>query len=483
MTRFNKVRVKARSRSDSHAPGKSHPRGKPQVEIEPKRQNPKYAERARKRAIREAEENAKRMPALNLQMIAHDTMEKFGFEHKLSLVVNAKANAHDQFTIKKIGATLRDLRHLLWSSIDSYYARDMDQIEYCERGQGGEILVKVAIADVDSFAPKGSILDEHAEANATSVYPGKEAFPMLPEQLSRNLSSFPMDCDRLAIVVEFAVLPRGNVRFGKIYRAYVRNKAPLSLGEVGAWLRGREEIPEIFEEMPELGEQIKLQDEASLRRSKFRAGEVEARDAAAGSKAQDAAADGKKDMTLGLCVVETDRAKMIVENFIICANRAMVVFLEGAHLSPLHKVIVIPKDWNGIVEIANEKGFEMPPDPDAHMLSDFLAKEKKANPDGFSALSSDIAKMLGPGEYALFDKREPIEYFCIADADYHIGTAPNQRYMDLVFQRLLKAAIAHIATPYSKAELVELAIWCTEREATARKVERTVEYEGAALKS
>ena len=472
MTRFNKVRVKARSRSDSHAPGNSRPRGKPQAEAEPKRQNPKYAERARKRAIREAEENAKRMPELNLQMIAHDTMEKFGFEHKLSLVVNAKANAHDQFTIKKIGAGLRDLRHLLWSSIDSYYARDMDQMEYCERGQGGEILVKVAIADVDSFAPKGSILDEHAEANATSVYPGKEAFPMLPEQLSRDLSSFPMDCDRLANVVEFAVLPRGNVRFGKIYRAYVRNKAPLSLGEVGAWLEGREEIPEIFEEMPELGEQIRLQDEASLRRSKFRAGEVEARDAAA----------DKNDKSLGLCVVETDRAKMIIENFIICANRAMVGFLEGAHLSPIHKVIVLPKDWDGIVGIANEKGFALPPEPDARMLSDFLAKEKKAGPEGFSALSSEISKLLGPGEYALFDKREPIEYFCIADSDYHIGTAPNQRYMDLVFQRLLKAAVAHIATPYSKAELTDLAIWCTEREAAARKVERTVEYEGSALK-
>ena len=97
-------------------------------------------------------------------------------------------------------------------------------------------------------------------------------------------------------------------------------------------------------------------------------------------------------------------------------------------------------------------------------------------------LSSDVAKLLGPGEYALFDKREPVEYFCAADADGHIGTASNQRYMDLIVQRLLKAAVAHIATPYSKAELTDLAIWCTEREAAARKVERTVEYEGSALR-
>ena len=471
MTRFNKVRpkAKARSRSDSRAPGNSHLRGKPQGEPEPKRQNPKYAERARKRAIREAEENAKRMPALNLQMIAHDTMEKYGFEHKFSLVVNAKANAHDEFTIKKVGATLRDLRHLLWSSIGSYYARDLDQIEFCERGQGGEILVKVAIADVDAFVPKGSILDGHAEANAASVYPGKESFPMLPEQLSCDLSSFPADCDRLAIVVEFAVLPRGNVRFGKIYRAFVRNKAQLSLGEAGAWLGGSEEMPEIFEEMPELGEQIRLQDEASLRLSKFRAGEVEARDA----KAYD-----KEDKTLGLCVVEADRAKMIIENFLICANRGMTGLLEGAHLSPLHKVVAIPKDWNGVMEVASAKGFALPAEPDAPMLSEFLAKEKKANPAGFSDLSLEIAKLLGQGEYALFDKREPVEYFCIAITDYFVGTSPNQRYMDLIVQRLVKSAVAHIATPYSKAELTELALWCTERENAAKKVERTVQFAG-----
>jgi len=479
MTRFNKVRpkAKARSRSNSHAPGNSRSRGKPQDEPEQKpRQNQKYAERARKRAIREAEENAKRMPALNLQMIAQDAMEKYGFDPKFSLVVNAKANAHDEIMIKKVGTTLRDLRHLLWSSIDSYYARDLDQIEYCERGQSREILVKVAIADVDAFVPKGSILDEHAGANATSVYPGKEAFPMLPEQLSCDLSSFPMDCDRLAIVVEFAVLPRGNVRFGKIYRAFVRNKAQLSLGEVGAWLDGREEIPEIFEEMPELGEQIKLQEEASLRLSKFRAGEVEARDAAAGDKAKGATDAIGEDKTLGLCVVETDRAKMIIENFLICANKGMMGLLEGAHLSPIHKVVVIPKDWNGVMEIASAKGFTLPSDPDAHALSEFLAKEKKANPAGFSDLSLEIAKLLGPGEYALFDKREPVEYFCIAITDYFVGTAPNQRYMDLIVQRLVKAAVAHIATPYSKAELTELAIWCTEKEHAAKKVERTVQF-------
>ena len=410
------------------------------------------------------------MPELNLQMVAQDAMEKYGFEHKLSLVVNAKANAHDGYTVKKVGATLNDLRHLLWSSIDSYYSHDLDQMEYCERGQRREILVKVAIADVDAFAPKGSILDGHAETNASSVYPGKESYPMLPEQLSGDLSAFPADCDRLAIVAEFAVLPRGEVRFGKIFRAFVRNKAELSSGDVAAWLEGAESeaMQETLEEMPELAEQIKLQQEASERLSMFRA------------KMADAPVS--MDKTLGICVTEKDKAKLIVENFMMCANRGMRALLEAARVSPIRKVVALPKDWYALAEFAGAKGFDLPPEPDAQALSGFLAKGKEEAPGKFSELSAEVVKFLGPGEYALFDRREPAEYFCIADADYLIGTTPNHKYMDLVFQRLVKAAVAHTPTPYSKAELSEICAWCTERENAARKVERTIKFAGTAEK-
>ena len=273
-----------------------------------------------------------------------------------------------------------------------------------------------------------------------------------------------MDCDRLAIVVEFAVLPRGNVRFGKIYRAFVRNRVQLTSGEVGAWLENEDAAPEIFEEIPEIVEQIKLQEEASLRLSNFRAEAAEA--------------PVMVDKTLGLCVTEKDRAKSIVENFMVCANKGMLALLETSRFSPIRRVVAMPKDWYGIVEAANELGVTLPSDPDERALAEFLAREKKESPETFSELSGKIAKLLGPGEYALFDRREPVEYFCIADEDYLVGTSPNQRYMDLVFQRLVKTAAAHTPVPYSKAELVELAAWCTERENAAKKVERTVKFAG-----
>src|SRR5215207_7902187 len=52
---------------------------------------------------------------------------------------------------------LRDLRHLLWSSIDDASSRDLDQVEYVEKLANGDIRILVGIADVDEFVKQNSI--------------------------------------------------------------------------------------------------------------------------------------------------------------------------------------------------------------------------------------------------------------------------------------------------------------------------------------
>src|SRR5512142_3364448 len=97
---------------------------------------------------------------------------------------------------------VRDLRAQLWSSIDNEDTRDLDQIELAERLPGNEILLRIGVADVDALVPKGSPLDKHAQQNATSLYAGRAVLPMLPAELSENLTSLVEDNDRLAIVAE-----------------------------------------------------------------------------------------------------------------------------------------------------------------------------------------------------------------------------------------------------------------------------------------
>src|SRR5436305_2019958 len=131
---------------------------------------------------------------------------------------------------------IRDLRQLLWSSIDNDTSRDLDQIEVAERLPTGEIKVMVAIADVDAFAGKHSPIDEHAAKETTTVYAGVRIFPMLPDELSTGASSLLENGDKLSVVIEFTVTPDGGVTASDVYRALVRNQAQLAYDAVGAWL-------------------------------------------------------------------------------------------------------------------------------------------------------------------------------------------------------------------------------------------------------
>ena len=85
--------------------------------------------------------------------------------------------------------SLRDLRRLLWASIDNDDSLDLDQLSVAEQLPGGAVKILIAIADVDAIAKKGSAIDGHARTNTTSVYTAAEIFPMLPEKLSTDLTS------------------------------------------------------------------------------------------------------------------------------------------------------------------------------------------------------------------------------------------------------------------------------------------------------
>src|ERR1700676_602355 len=124
-------------------------------------------------------------------------------------------------------ANFRDLRNLFWSSIDNDTSRDLDQIEVAERLPYGETKILVGIADVDTFVPKSSAIDEHAGKETTTVYTGVRNFTMLPEQLSTGTSSLLETEDKLSIVIEFVVDKDGSVHASSVYRAIIRIKEQL----------------------------------------------------------------------------------------------------------------------------------------------------------------------------------------------------------------------------------------------------------------
>ena len=375
------------------------------------------------------------------------------------------------------GDDARDLRAALWSSIDNATSRDLDQIEVAEELPDGGIVVRIGIADVDVLVPKGSALDAHAFANATSVYTGVTVFPMLPEKLSTDLTSMNEGEDRRALVIEVELAPDGTARRHDCYRAVATNHAQLAYESVGAWLEGHGPEPAKLVPNDALEAQLWLQDKAAslLKRMRDQAGALEFDTI----EATPVAKDGKVE---GLAVTKKNRARDLIEDFMIAANVAIAKLLAERGRSAIRRVVRVPKRWDRIVDIAKSYGFTLPAQPDPKSLSQFLAARRAADPMRFPDLSLTVVKLLGPGEYVL-DKPGPsddLPHFGLAATDYTHATAPNRRYADLVTQRLVKAAIAGAPPPYTDDELAAIAQQCTERENAANRVERSVRKSAAA---
>jgi len=371
---------------------------------------------------------------------------------------------------------VRDERALPWSSIDNRESTDLDQIEVSERLADGSIVVRIGIADVDAYVPRGSPLDRHAGGNTTSLYAGVATFPMLPDELSSDATSLLEGAERLAVVTEMTVAKDGSITASDVYRAQVKNHAKLVYADVGAWLEGRGAPPDDVARIPALGDQVRMQDEAAqrLRRRRIEHGALQL----STIEARAVAKDGE---VVALEVTDKSRGRELIEDMMIAANGVTARYLEERNFASIRRVVRTPKRWDRIVDLAASLGVKLPAEPHAVALSDFLRERREAAPERFTDLSLSVVKLLGPGEYAVADPSAPEGHFGLAVTDYAHSTAPNRRYGDLVTQRLLKAAAAGEPPPYTVPELWTVARKCTEMEDHARKFERTMRKVAAAM--
>jgi VacB/RNase II family 3'-5' exoribonuclease len=336
------------------------------------------------------------------------------------------------------------------------------------RRVNGDIKVLVGIADVDEFVEQNSVIDAHAAKNTISVYTGSKTFPMLPEELSTDLTSLLNDVDRLGIVIEMTVSADGNVKSSDIYTAILHNYAKLSYEEVGAWLDENTEIPAKISAVEGLESQIRLQMEVALRLQKLRL-----KNGALQFESVETSPVVKDGNITGLKVLRRNSARNIIENFMIAANVTMAEYLENHHSISLRRVVKTPARWDGIVKIAAGFGVNLPEIPNSNALSDFLESRKEADPSHFPDLSLSVVKLLGPGEYIVQNLNEEVDgHFGLAVRDYAHSTAPNRRYADIITQRLVKSVLRKSPPPYSFDNLTEIANHCNERLSAARKVER-----------
>jgi exoribonuclease-2 len=417
-------------------------------------------------------------PSIDLGALARQEMITLGFEPDFPPAAQAQlAQIHAHPPAVAPGPEIRDLRGMLWSSIDNDTSRDLDQVEVAEQGANGAVTILVGIADVDAFVPKGSPIDQHAAGQTSTLYTGVRIFPMLPEPLSTGATSLLEGGDKLAVVVESVVNADGSIGATDIYRAVVRNKAQLAYDSVGAWLEGRGPAPAKVAASADLQAQLKLQDQVAQTLCKARhqhgalnIDTIETTPVMEGERVVDIARQ------------EKSRATELIEDFMIASNGVVARFFEAHKRSSLRRVVRTPARWPRIVDLAKSMGTTLPADPDAKALNDFLTSRRDADPDHFADLSLAVVKLMGPGEYILERPGDPeTGHFGLAVQDYTHSTAPNRRFADLVSQRLVKAVLANQPSPYSDDELRQIAAACTLKEDASRKLERDMTKRIAAV--
>ena len=417
-----------------------------------------------------------RKPRFVLQNIAHRVMIERGLAPDFTPAALAELAAI-HVAASKASPSTRDLRSLLWCSIDNDDSRDLDQLSVAEAMPGGVVKLLVAVAEVAALVRQGSALDQHAQNNTTSVYTAGGIFPMLPEKLSTDLTSLGFGADRIAVVIEMVFGSDGSLKSSDVYEALVKNKAKLAYNSVAAWLDGKGPMPAPIGAVAGLEGNLRIQNAAAAKQRELRhmrgalsLQTVQARPVFIGDMLHDLQPD------------QSNVAKSLIEELMVAANGVIARFLAAKKYPAIRRVVRTPAKWQRIVELAAEKGTTLPGTPDGVALEKFLMAEQATDPVGFSDLSLCIIKLMGRGEYVVeFPGGDVAGHFGLAVKDYAHSTAPNRRFPDLIIQRLVKAALAGSKSPYSNDELTSLALHCTEQEDAAKKVERQLVKSAGAI--
>jgi len=374
---------------------------------------------------------------------------------------NARAQA-DAFQEGAIPEGRRDLTGLLTITIDPFDARDFDDAISLEKKDGLWTLW-VHIADVSTFVPAGSPLDQEAERRATSVYLPDRVVPMIPEVISNHLASLQPEKVRLTKTVEIEMRDDGVITSVEVYNAAIRSDQRFHYEQVDEFIESPEaklsawgnEICDLLSRMHTLAMQ--------MRRRRFNRGSLTL-------EVPEVKIDlDKNGKVKGAHVEAYTESHQIIEEFMLAANQAVATWLDDQELNYLHRIHP-PPDRRKLRQLEMfVKDLRLPVTSvesrkDLQRILDLVAGTPLENAVNFSVLKSMNKAIYGPnreGHYAL-----DMEHYC------HF-TSPIRRYPDLSVHRLVQNLIESSKTPdESFAVLLRLGFHCSDQERNAAQAER-----------
>jgi ribonuclease R len=382
-------------------------------------------------------------------------LRKFDLPHEFSKKALAAAQAMPAAVREEEAKKRRDLRELAFVTIDGETAKDFDDAVYARR-EGRGFRLWVAIADVSHYVRHGDALDLEARERGTSVYFPRRVIPMLPEKLSNGLCSLNPGVDRLAMVCEMALTPKGVVARFEFYPAVIRSHARLTYTETWAMLsEGR--APEHLQTLYEVFERLAAE---RRRRGAIDFETVETRmlfDAR--GKIEKIVPEPRND------------AHRLIEECMLAANVCAGALLVERNHPTLYRVhdVPAPEKVAALRDFLAELGLQLP-GGEVPRPKDYAQLIERIRPrEDFALLQTILLRSLKQAVYS----PDNAGHFGLAFEAYVHFTSPIRRYPDLLVHRAIRACLE--GRRYEGLDWDALGRHCSETERRADDASRDVE--------
>lgn len=359
----------------------------------------------------------------------------------------------------------KDLRPLPFVTIDGEDAKDFDDAVYAKSNSDGSIRLWVAIADVSHYVSAGSVLDHEAFARGTSVYfPGK-VLPMLPEQLSNDLCSLRPNEDRLVLVAEMTVDPKGEVSQEDFYPAVFQSQARLTYQIVKKILEDRD--PAARQQYQHLVPMLETLSQTAryLKQQRNHRGSLDF---------DLPEPEIILDFTGGISDIEKAErfwSHQIIEELMIAANEAVARFLTAKGVGCLYRIHEKPDPIKvrSFYQLVQRLGYNgsFPKEISGKSLQHILINFK--NHPEERLVNKFLLRSMAQAVYS----DQNLGHFGLTSRCYCHFTSPIRRYPDLVVHRLLKKGLkTRDQGPGTGRDLEEIAEKSSSQERKAMGAER-----------
>jgi ribonuclease R len=407
-------------------------------------------------------------PDMELRLI----LRKYGLPTAFPPEVETAAEAVAPEVSRQDLAGRRDLRDLITFTIDGETARDFDDAVSLELLANGHMRLGVHIADVSFYVHEGSSLDREAAQRCTSVYFPDRVIPMLPARLSHDICCLQPEVDRLTLSVFIELTANARTVRYEIAETVIRSQARLTYTRVAEYLDGNPRALDGWN--PAIGAVLERMDHLAsvLRQQRLAAGSLDF-DLPEADIVLDT--EGKIDAILR---AERTRAHMLIEEFMLLANRTVAAHLAGLDVPALYRVHepVSPEKLAQFSAFMRTFGYIL---PDTGCLQPGAVQTLLDAAQGTSEaplLNHLLLRSLPRAHYAV----DNTAHFGLACTHYTHFTSPIRRYPDLIVHRLLRDSAAPGGMSAARREfwiqtLPEIATSTSTSERLADDAEREVE--------